>query len=55
MVGATDNDGKTWSDSQGGDLLDLSGPGVDIICADGKKNRPQTQSGTSFCESSQYL
>ncbi|KAL8829647.1 MAG: hypothetical protein Q9191_001898 [Dirinaria sp. TL-2023a] len=52
VVGAVDNNGKTWSDSQGGDLLDLSAPGVDIICADGKKNIPQKQSGTSFSTAS---
>lgn len=48
VVGATNNDGKTWADSQAGELLDLSGPGEDVICAGHEGKKPQIQSGTSF-------
>ena len=50
VVGAVDNDGKTWENSQGGDLQDLAAPGVEVVCADGESNKPQVQDGTSFCK-----
>ncbi|KAL9033289.1 MAG: hypothetical protein Q9180_006025, partial [Flavoplaca navasiana] len=48
VVGATNNEGETWSESQGGDLLDLSGPGEEILCARATGKGVTVQSGTSF-------
>ncbi|KAL8788732.1 MAG: hypothetical protein Q9213_001546 [Squamulea squamosa] len=52
VVGATDNMGKPWPDSQGGDLLDLSGPADKIVCASQKGTKPQLESGTSYATGS---
>ncbi|KAL8774328.1 MAG: hypothetical protein Q9209_001079 [Squamulea sp. 1 TL-2023] len=52
VVGATNNDGKTWPESQGGDLFDLSGPFEDIICAGQKGKKPVNRSGTSYATGS---
>ncbi|KAL8880717.1 MAG: hypothetical protein Q9198_001930 [Flavoplaca austrocitrina] len=52
VVGATNNDGKTWPYTQGGDLLDLSAPGDQIVCAGRKDSNRVISSGTSFAAAS---
>ncbi|KAL8884774.1 MAG: hypothetical protein Q9215_007251 [Flavoplaca cf. flavocitrina] len=52
VVGATNNAGETWRESQGGDLLDLSGPGEEILCARATGKGVTVQSGTSFATAS---
>ncbi|KAL9035431.1 MAG: hypothetical protein Q9180_004866, partial [Flavoplaca navasiana] len=52
VVGATNNEGKTWPESQRGDLLDLSAPGDEIACARREGNGLITHSGTSFATAS---
>ena len=51
VVGATNNDGKTWSSTQRGDLLDLSAPGERILCARRDGDNVIIKSGTSFGKS----
>ncbi|KAL8993004.1 MAG: hypothetical protein Q9169_006662 [Polycauliona sp. 2 TL-2023] len=52
VVGATNNEGKTWDESQGGELLDLSGPGIEIICAQRTGKGVLGTSGTSHAAGS---
>lgn len=51
VVGATNNDGKTWPNTQAGELLDLSAPGENIVCAKRDGDNKIVKSGTSFCKS----
>ena len=48
VVGATNNEGTTWPSTQGGDLLDLSGPGDEIICPKREGDGRAIKSGTSY-------
>ncbi|KAL8909225.1 MAG: hypothetical protein Q9171_005143 [Xanthocarpia ochracea] len=52
VVGATNNEGTTWPSTQGGDLLDLSGPGDSIVCAKREGDGLTIKSGTSYAAAS---
>lgn len=48
VVGAVDERGDTYINGQGGPLLTVSAPGVDVLCAAYQGRGSQISSGTSF-------
>ena len=49
-VGNVDNEGKTRETSQGGKLLVISAPGVDVWCPEREAQKFSARTGTSFCK-----